>query len=48
LAVYAGFFLYMGGTDLLPEAHQHPSRRRVALTVFGFAATFLIADLATR
>lgn len=48
LAVYAGFFLYMGGTDLLPEAHQHPSRRRVALTVFGFAATFLIANLATR
>jgi zinc transporter ZupT len=47
LAVYAGFFLYMGGTDLLPEAHQHPSRRRVALTTFGFAATFLIARLAT-
>jgi zinc transporter ZupT len=48
LAVYAGFFLYMGGTDLLPEAHQHPSRARVALTMLGFAATFLIAYLATR
>jgi zinc transporter, ZIP family len=48
LAVYAGFFLYMGGTDLLPEAHQHPSRMRVALTLLGFAATFLIAYLATR
>ena len=24
LALYAGFFLFMGATDLLPEAHQHP------------------------
>ena len=37
LAVFAGFFLYMGGTDLLPHAHEHPSRARVALTVLGFA-----------
>ena len=29
LAVYAGFFLYMGATDLLPEAHsEHASWRR--------------------
>jgi zinc transporter, ZIP family len=47
LAVYAGFFLFMGATDLLPEAHQHPSGRRVALTVAGFAAVFGIALLAT-
>ena len=41
LAVYAGFFLYMGGTDLLPEAHsEHASRQRVALTVAGFAAVY--------
>lgn len=38
LAVYAGFFLFMGATDLLPHAHEHPSRLRVALTVLGFAA----------
>jgi zinc transporter, ZIP family len=38
LALYAGFFLFMGATDLLPEAHQHPSRARVGLTVLGFAA----------
>ena len=25
LAFYAGFFLYMGATDLLPEAHEHAS-----------------------
>jgi ZIP family zinc transporter len=48
LAVYAGFFLFMGATDLLPEAHEHPSRRRVALTTIGFGATFGIAWLATR
>jgi zinc transporter, ZIP family len=47
LAVYAGFFLFMGATDLLPEAHEHPSGRRVALTVAGFAAVFGVALLAT-
>jgi zinc transporter, ZIP family len=40
LAVYAGFFLYMGATDLLPHAHEHPSARRVALTLLGFVAIF--------
>lgn len=43
LALYAGFFLYMGATDLLPEAHHHPSRLRVALTATGFIAIFLVA-----
>ncbi|MEK6275311.1 MAG: ZIP family metal transporter [Actinomycetota bacterium] len=46
LALYAGFFLFMGATDLLPEAHQHPSRLRVALTGLGFAAIYLVAKLA--
>jgi len=46
LAVYAGFFLYMGATDLLPEAHQHPSARRVALTAAGFVVTYFIARAA--
>jgi zinc transporter, ZIP family len=46
LALYAGFFLFMGATDLLPEAHQHPSRLRVALTGAGFAAIFVIATVA--
>lgn len=48
LAVYAGFFLFMGATDLLPEAHAHPSGRRVALTVTGFVATAGIAYAASR
>jgi ZIP family zinc transporter len=48
LAVYAGFFLFMGATDLLPEAHAHPSGRRVLLTVAGFVATAGIAYAASR
>jgi ZIP family zinc transporter len=47
LSVYAGFFLYMGATDLLPEAHEHPSAKRVALTAVGFAATFVVARAAS-
>jgi ZIP family zinc transporter len=48
LAVYAGFFLYMGATDLLPAAHAHEhdgdgsSWLRVGLTVAGFAAIYAI------
>ena len=33
-------FIYMGATDLLPEAHSHPSLRRVGLTVAGFVAMY--------
>jgi zinc transporter ZupT len=47
LALYAGFFLCMGATDLLPEAHSHPSWKRVGLTIAGFAITFAIARAAT-
>jgi ZIP family zinc transporter len=42
LALYAGFFLFMGATDLLPHAHEHPSARRVALTLVGFAAILAV------
>jgi len=48
LSLYAGFFLSMGATDLLPEAHAHPSWRRIALTVGGVAATWVIVFAATR
>jgi ZIP family zinc transporter len=46
LALYAGFFLFMGATDLLPEAHQHPSRLRVGLTVIGFVSVFALTLVA--
>jgi ZIP family zinc transporter len=45
LAAYAGFFLYMGATDLLPEAHRHPSPLRVGLTALGFVAVFAVSLL---
>jgi len=45
LAVYAGIFLFIGATDLLPEAHDHPSWRRMAVTLAGFAAVFAVAML---
>ena len=43
LAVYVGFFLFMGATDLLPTAHEHPSGRRVLLTLAGFAGILAIS-----
>src|SRR5436190_38136 len=45
LALYAGFFIYLGATDLLPEAHQHASWTRVGLTVAGFAAIFAVTRI---
>ena len=46
LAVYAGFFLFLGATDLLPHAHEHPSGKRVLLTVTGFGAVLLTSLIA--
>jgi ZIP family zinc transporter len=46
LAVYVGLFLFLGASDLLPEAHEHPSQLRVALTVSGFGFVALVVWLA--
>jgi len=46
LCIYSGFFLYMGATDLLPEAHAHASWSKVALTASGFALIFVITRAA--
>jgi ZIP family zinc transporter len=48
LALYVGFFLFMGATDLLPHAHEHPSAKRVAVTAAGFAAVLLVSVLVGR
>jgi ZIP family zinc transporter len=48
LALYVGFFLFMGATHLLPAAHSHSSRGRVALTTGGFLFTLLVVTLAAR
>jgi zinc transporter ZupT len=48
LSLYAGFFLYMGATDLLPEAHahEHSTWARVGLTASGFGFVYVIAQIA--
>jgi zinc transporter, ZIP family len=46
LCVYCGIFLYIGASDLLPEAHAHASWARVALTALGFAMVFGITQIA--
>jgi zinc transporter, ZIP family len=46
LCLYSGFFLYMGATDLLPEAHAHASWAKVGLTASGFALIFVITRVA--
>jgi len=46
LAIYAGFFIYLGATDLLPEAHEHASWARVGLTLAGFVLIFAITRIA--
>jgi ZIP family zinc transporter len=43
LAVFAGFFLYIGASDLLPESHHaHPRLLTTIATLLG-AATLLFA-----
>jgi zinc transporter, ZIP family len=46
LCIYSGFFIYMGATDLLPEAHAHASWRKVGLTASGFALIFAVTRVA--
>jgi ZIP family zinc transporter len=41
LGVFAGFLLYIGASDVLPEAHaDHPSAATLGLTVLGAAAMY--------
>ena len=48
LALYSGFFLYVGASDLLPAAHARTSPLRVALTLAGFGVTYGIVTLASQ
>jgi zinc transporter ZupT len=41
LAVFCGFFLYIGASDLLPESHHnHPTVWTTVATVFGMAVIY--------
>ncbi len=43
LGFFAGFLLYIGASDILPEAHsKHSSYKTIALTIAGLALIFVI------
>ena len=47
LALFAGFFLYIGASDLLPESHHaHPVRWTTFATVLGMAVMYGVVKLA--
>ena len=47
LGFFAGFLLYIGASEILPEAHsKHSSYRTIALTVMGAAFMFVVTRLA--
>jgi len=47
LAVFAGFFLYIGASDLIPESHHaHPKFLTTLMTLLGAGVLFLVIRLA--
>ena len=48
LAVFCGFFLYIGASDLLPESHHaHPTYWTTLSTLVGIASIYFIIQIAT-
>ncbi len=48
LAVFCGFFLYIGASDLLPESHHsHPTRWTTFATILGAAAIYAAVHFAS-
>lgn len=46
LGFFAGFLLYIGASDILPEAHsKHSSWKTIALTVLGVIFIFVITQI---
>jgi ZIP family zinc transporter len=47
LAIFAGFFLYIGASDLIPESHHaHPKFLTTAMTLLGAAVLFTAVHFA--
>lgn len=47
LAVFCGFFLYIGATDLLPESHHnHPAKLTTFMTLLGVIVLYVAIKLA--
>jgi len=48
LALFAGFFLYIGASDLLPESHHaHPVKWTTFMTVLGIGLLYLVIKIAS-
>jgi len=48
LASFAGFFLYIGASDLIPESHHaHPRFQTTLMTALGMGVLFVIIRLAS-
>ena len=46
LGVFAGFLLYIGASDVLPEAHaDHPSGGTILMTLAGTGVMYVVVDL---
>ena len=47
LAVFAGFFTYIGASDLLPESHHaHPTKWTTIMTLLGLVVVYMAVRLA--
>lgn len=47
LALFGGFFLYIGAADLIPESyHAHPTKWTTFMTILGVATLFAIIKIA--
>ncbi len=47
LAIFCGFFLYIGATDLLPESHHsHPTKLTTFMTLLGILVLYVAIKLA--
>jgi ZIP family zinc transporter len=48
LAVFCGFFIYLGASDLLPESHHsHPTRWTTVATVLGMLLLYAVSRMVT-
>jgi ZIP family zinc transporter len=49
LALFSGFFLYIGASDLIPESHHaHPKLHTTVMTMLGAAVIYLAVALVSR
>jgi len=48
LAVFCGFFIYLGAADLLPESHHsHPTRWTTVATIAGMLLLYAVSRIST-